>query len=183
MKTCYLIHGIETRNPQRSTISFLKHMLVNFRVKILDYGYFPVIFAPFAMVFNYIAMRKLKKHVRPNSILIGHSNGCTIAYGLSKDVYMHGLVLINPALDPDVEFDPLLKFIHVYWSDKDRVTWLSKFIPFSLWGSMGTTGYIGRDPRVRQWKMGGSHTDIGDAETAVVWGPIIVANLNGEFKD
>lgn len=182
MKTCYLIHGIKTGNPQRSTISFLKYILPNFYVKILEYGYLPAIAAPIISILNYFIVKELADKIWPNQIIIGHSNGCTIAHGISKSLRVFGLVLINPALDSDVKFDDDLKFIHIYYSKKDRVTWLSKFVPFSKWGAMGTVGYQGEDPRVKQWETGIDHTDIGSAEIAMKWGPLIAANLNAEIS-
>lgn len=182
MDTCYLIHGIKTLDPNRSSISFLRYMLPGFKVVMLGYGYVPVLMAPFNRIINWLAVRRFIKQVKPGQILIGHSNGCTVAHGMSMKFYTGGLVLINPALDRNVEFSPFLKFVHVYWSKKDRVTWLSKFVPFSKWGSMGSEGYSGSDPRVKQWEMDINHTDIGDAEIAVQWGPVITANIVKELK-
>ena len=183
MQTCYLIHGIKTRDANRSSISFLKYALKGFTVKVLSYGYIPVLLAPITSVINWFVVRRFVKQLTPGNVLIGHSNGCTIAYKISNKLYTKGLVLINPALDADVKFDPFISFIHIYWSRNDKVTWLSKFVPFSDWGSMGSVGYKGSDPRVKQFEMDINHTDIGEAEIAAVWGPFIVSNLNAEFKD
>ena len=181
MKTCYLIHGIKTWDANRSTISFLKYTLTRLRVVAVSYGYIPVLVAFFlSRVINWFVVRRLVNHIRQGQILIGHSNGCTIAYGVSQKLYTYGLVLINPALDCDVEFDPYIKFIHIYYSHNDRITWLSRLVPFSLWGSMGTVGYKGKDPRVKQWDMGTSHNDIGEAEIAMQWGPVITRNIMRE---
>ena len=181
MKICYLIHGIKTIDPDRSSISFLKY-LIKLKVVVLSYLYVPVILAPITSIINYFIVRRFVRTIKPGSILVGHSNGCTIAYGVSRLLYTHGLVLINPALNKDVEFDPFIKFIHIYYSHNDRVTWLSRLMPFSLWGSMGTVGYQGNDPRVKQYDMGVKHSDIGDAEIAVVWGPKIADGIMTEVS-
>ena len=183
MKMCYLIHGIKTQDAERSTISFLQYLLTGFRTKIVDYGYVPAIAAPIISLLNRCVVKKLADQIRPRQILIGHSNGCAVAYALSNKMPVHGLVLINPALDCDVKFNSGLKFVHVYWSKKDRVTWLSKFVPFSQWGSMGTEGYTGDDPRVKQWEMDVTHTDIGSAEIALKWGPLIATNLTAAVAE
>ena len=182
MKICYLLHGIKTRDPERSSISFLRYIMPRFKVIALSYGNWPVLFAILMPIVNHFVVKAFVRQIRPGQILIGHSNGCTVAYGISQKLYTKGLVLINPALNSDVEFDPFLEFIHIYWSPNDRVTWLSRLMPFSLWGAMGTIGYTGADARVRQFKMCTKHTSIGDAEVAVRWGPIIVKNIEDAVK-
>jgi pimeloyl-ACP methyl ester carboxylesterase len=167
----YLLHGIETQDPERSTISFLRDYLTGLDVVILGYGYIPALFAFITNIIDWIIERRLRKLIEPGSLIIGHSNGCTIGWRLSNKIATHGLVLINPALDNDISFHPELKFIHIYWSPKDSVSWLSQFVPFSDWGLMGVTGYKGKDPRVKQFNMNLEHTEIGDHEAE--WGPVI----------
>lgn len=183
MKTVYLIHGIKTRDHERSSISFFKYIMPRFKVLPLSYGYMPAILALIMPLINRFIVKKLIQQIRPGQIIVGHSNGCTVAYGISNKFYVKGLVLINPALDDKVVFDPFIDFIHIYWSKDDSIVKLSSFMPWSLWGSMGATGYHGTDPRVKQWEMGNRHTSIGDAEVAVRWGPIIVRNLEKAVSD
>ena len=180
MKTVYLIHGIKTKDHERSSISFFKYIMPRFKVVPLSYGYWPALLALIMPLINRFVVKKLIKQIHPGQILMGHSNGCTVAYGISNQFYVKGLVLINPALDEGVVFDPFLEFVHIYWSHDDSIVKLSSFMPWSLWGLMGATGYKGNDPRVRQWEMPFRHTSIGDAEVAVRWGPIIVSNLEKE---
>ena len=182
MKRCYLLHGIKTVNPWHSSIAFFQHIMPRFQVIVLSYMYIPVVLAVVVPVINHFVIKRLVKQVHPGHVIIGHSNGATIAYRLSKEVYVKGLVLINPALNSNVEFDKRLGFVHVYWSKKDWVVWVSRLMPFSLWGSMGRTGYTGEDARVRQFEMGEKHTSIGDAEVAVRWGPVIVRNIEEALK-
>lgn len=181
MRRVYLIHGVRAEDAHNSSISFLVHRLkpVSPLVKMLDYGFIPAIVAP---LFNWLIVRMLKQQIRPGCILVGHSNGCALAYRLSQQVKVHGLVLVNPALNHDVEFDPSLAFIQVYWSHADRITWLSRLMPFYIWGSMGTRGYTGDDPRVQQWDMGLRHTDIGDPAKAGVWRDFIAGNIKQAMK-
>lgn len=176
MGTCYLLHGIECKDPNNSSISFLKEILP-FQTVILSYGYVAAIMSPVINIIDYFAEKKLRSQIEPGNILIGHSNGCAVGWRLTNMVQSKGLVLINPALDADVEFDPALEFIHVYWSPKDEIAWASQFIPWSDWGKMGTTGYKGKDARVKQWNMNDDHTDIGLPSVEAVWGPRIVSNI------
>lgn len=176
MKNCYLLHGIETEDPLRSTISFLQSWLPMYRVVILGYGYIPALFVFITNIIDWFIERRLRKQIEAGSIIIGHSNGCTIGWRLTNKVATKGLVLINPALNNDVVFDERLEFIHVYWSPKDSVSWLSQFVPLSDWGLMGETGYKGNDPRVKQWNLNLEHTEIGELKNQKKWGPVIAAN-------
>ena len=178
----YLLHGIKTIDPGRSSISFFRHIMPRFQVVILSYMYIPVVLSLVVPIINKYVIRRLAKQVWPRQIIMGHSNGAAVAYGITKKVKTRGLVLINPALDSDVEFDSQLEFIHVYWSHRDNIVWLSALMPFSLWGRMGKTGYIGKDPRVKQYEMPHRHTSIGTAEVAVRWGPVIVNNIEQALK-
>jgi hypothetical protein len=182
MMKCYLLHGIKTIDPGRSSISFFRHIMPRFHVVLLKYMYIPVMFSLIVPFINRRVINRMVNEVWPEQILMGHSNGAAVAYGITKKVKTRGLVLINPALDSDVEFDKHLEFIHVYWSHRDNIVWLSALMPFSLWGRMGKTGYIGKDPRVRQWQMPHRHTSIGTAEVAVRWGPVIVNNIERALK-
>lgn len=177
MKTVYLLHGIRVRDPLHSSISGLSRFMteaVGLRPVIMSYGFMPAILAN---LFNGFLGKRLSKGMEPGSVGVGHSNGCTLMWKISRHVYLRGLVLINPALDPDVEFDPRLDFIHVYYSSDDEITWLSSLVPFSSWGKMGTVGYKGNDPRVKQFDMGVEHTDIGKPAILQKFGPAIVAEI------
>jgi hypothetical protein len=182
MIRCYLLHGIKTIDPGRSSISFFMHIMPKFKVVLLKYLYIPIIFSIIVPLINRRVIARMAGEVWPGQIILGHSNGAAVAYGITKVVPTRGLVLINPALDSDIEFDEHLEFIHVYWSHRDNIVWLSALMPFSLWGRMGKTGYIGKDPRVKQWEMPERHTSIGTAEVAVRWGPVIVRNIEDALK-
>lgn len=178
MKTLYLLHGLHTRDPHSSIGKLAWYVSPErdgLHPVILHYGYLIALLANFV---NWVIARHLAKSMEKGSIGVGHSNGCTLLFEISKKVEMTGLVLVNPALDADVVFPLSLKFIHVYWSPKDDVTWLSQFVPFSDWGKMGTVGYKGDDPRVQCFNMGTQHADIINVRSVMEkWGPIIVSRI------
>jgi hypothetical protein len=84
--------------------------------------------------------------IQEDDILLGHSNGGTLVYLISKQVPLRGAILVNAALETDEL--PDAKFIHVYYNGGDIVAKLSALIPFHPWGEMGGAGYDGNDPRV-----------------------------------
>ena len=82
----------------------------------------------------------LASFIQPNDILVCHSNGATIAFLISQKIKIRGTILINPALDEDL-VPTVTCFNHIYYNAGDWVVWLSSFVPFNRWGSMGRYGY------------------------------------------
>ena len=180
MKNVYFLHGVETLDAKNSIglLSEYFHM-PPFKSFILDYGWIPIVLANFL---NFFILKKLKKEVVPGQICLGHSNGCALFWMLAHKIDIEGLILVNPALDNDVEFPASIRFIHIYWSPKDEISWLSQFVPFSAWGLMGQTGYRGKpDARVKQFDMEVGHMDIHEREVRAKWGPIMVQNIKNEY--
>ena len=144
----YLLHGFNVRDSGKSTTDQLIQPLQdNGHLTIdLDYGFWllarvRLCNAPLAAVIARMAM--------PNCALIGHSNGCTIAWlAAQAGAPAERLILINPALDSNAAFPSLIGRIDVYYSPSDRPTWLAQWLPGNPWGAMGHTGYLGKDPRV-----------------------------------
>lgn len=99
--------------------------------------------------------RRLAKLIEPGDVLLGHSNGNAIwMRSLLEGAPARGLVILNGALEPDIEFPKPLDFVHAYWNPDDEVVPLTE-VPIMrrvffdpLWGEMGRTGYTGTDPRV-----------------------------------
>ncbi len=98
--------------------------------------------------------RRLLPHIRPGDVLLGHSNGNAIwMRALLEGAPARGLVILNGALEPDIEFPPQLELVHVYYNPKDEAVPLTE-VPIMrrvffdpLWGEMGRVGYTGNDPR------------------------------------
>ena len=96
----------------------------------------------------------LHDEIDDDDIIVGHSNGCAIAYDLlMTGVLCRGLVLINGALRRDIQLPTGLDFCHIYYNAGDTITELAAFgaaanLVDQNWGSMGHFGYLGNDPRV-----------------------------------
>lgn len=98
--------------------------------------------------------RRLAKLVEPGDVLLGHSNGGAVCIrALLEGAPARGLVVLNGALEPDIEFPKQLDFVHVYWNPEDAAVPLTEVPIFRrvffdpLWGEMGRVGYTGKDPR------------------------------------
>lgn len=144
-----LIHGASYRKKERATN--MRRFAPAFRacgfcVVIPTYGFLPALLLGLIPWLDKRIAETLAGFIEPNDILVGHSNGGTLAYLISKRVKIRGAVLINAALDTNAV--PVAAFTHVYFNKGDVITRLSKLIPCSPWGSMGGVGYIGNDPRV-----------------------------------
>lgn len=142
-----LIHGVRTTQRNRD----LHKLATSFRaagfcVAIPRYGYIPAcLVGAFAWLDQRIA-DTMAGLIEPDDILVGHSNGATLTYLISRKVRIKGAVLINPALECDAV--PHAGFVHVYHNRHDLVVRLADLVPFNIWGDMGARGYCGTDPRV-----------------------------------
>jgi pimeloyl-ACP methyl ester carboxylesterase len=147
-----LIHGAEYRKRDRGTN--MRRLAPSFRAAgfctiIPTYGFLPaLLLGLFPWLDDRIA-ESLAGFIEPNDILVGHSNGATLSYLISKRIPVRGAVLINAALETDRI--PNAKFVHVYYNSGDVVTKLSEWLPFHPWGKMGGYGYNGADKRVRNF--------------------------------
>lgn len=140
----YLIHGFNVANRGLETTDRLKEYIPG--AVDLDYGWTGRVGV---RVCNDKLAQIIAKMAEPNSIAIGHSNGCDIIHRATH----HGakfekVIYLNPALDNDLTPGDYVKWCHVWHSPSDGAVWLAKWIPFSSWGDMGKVGYQGSDPRM-----------------------------------
>ena len=149
MTTVHLIHGIRSREggaPALLRPYFEAHGLP---VSIVDYGYARGLLSRFQ---NSRRAKMISKGVRPEDVIVGHSNGGTLAWMIQKLVPVAGLVLIHPALDEDVRFRRA-GWVDVYHCASDHVVEMSEWFGFfdlfpHPYGRLGAVGYIGKDQHV-----------------------------------
>lgn len=139
------IHGVQwdkqDKNMHRLAIAFRE---AGFCIVMPKYGYIPaIVLGMFSWLDNRIA-DSMSVFIQEGDILIGHSNGATLAYLISKRRKIKGAVLVNAALETDEL--PDADFVHVYFNRGDCVAQWSAIIPFHPWGAMGGLGYQG-EPR------------------------------------
>ena len=156
----HFIHGIHP-DPPGGTIANLEPYFLSYNRQIHNYG------SAYAVTSRFLNPRrasKIAESVCNNDILIGHSNGCTIANMISWKQPVFGMVLINPALDCDTVFGPC-EWIDVYFNPGDEAVPWSKFLWHHPWGTIGRDGYVGEfEPRL---------TNINGWNPPVDWLPIV----------
>jgi len=148
MSTLVLVHGFNVRDNGKKTIDTLLPYLPEHKVLQADYGFFDLFGVRF---FNKNIARVVAGMTPAGAIGIGHSNGCDILVRACKQgAKFSRLILINPALDKDTDFDAweTLRRVDVLHNVDDVTVTTARFIPFSPWGEMGRYGYQGNDSRV-----------------------------------
>ena len=98
----------------------------------------------------------MQAHTRyDRAVLIGHSNGCEIAWSVSRRTpLVVGLCLNNAALNADTRFPERLKFVHNWYTPHDKAVWVAKWIPFNRWGGLGAQAYAGVSSNVKNFNKG-----------------------------
>ena len=119
--------------------------------------------------------------VRRGDVLVGHSNGGRIAWEMSH--YTNGrvkqMILINPALQPDMVPGAGVDKCYVLYHPDDLVVKAARYVPWSDWGQMGATGYKpstdwGADKRMVNLKFGdGQHSAFATPEWRTEYADLI----------
>lgn len=145
----HLIHGIHSEGGGATARLAPYFEREGFDVAVYDYGWASGIFSRFA---NGDRAKKIARGVTPRDIVLGHSNGGTLAWMVQKRVPVFGLVLIHPALDEDKRFRGA-QWVDVYHGESDHVVEASEALGFfdlfkHPYGRLGRVGYKGKDPHV-----------------------------------
>jgi hypothetical protein len=147
--TVHVIHGIHTEGA--SVVEGLIPYLAEWPVKYPDYGYILGIETRWV---NPLICGSLMPYIAPEDIIIGHSNGCAIAYDLMRQgVKVRGAIFINAALESNIIRPAGCPWIHVYSNRGDQITEAAQIaarlgITDPVWGEMGHLGYTGTDPMI-----------------------------------
>lgn len=153
--TTHIIHGIHSSEAGTSTPARLVPDLMDrgLSYKIHDYGCALAITSRYK---NPRRARDIAKHIMPGDSIIAHSNGCAIAtLMLNMGIAPGCVVFLQPALDDDTIFPDGNYVINVFYNKYDITTLFAKW---ALWfhhpyGSMGTVGYTGNDPRIKNYDV------------------------------
>lgn len=184
----HVIHGIHTEpdSPVKGLLPLLRDQ--GFHVCYPEYGYE---LALETRMINPIVEGVLKPYVYPDDFLIGHSNGCAIAYHLLKQgLVVRGAVFINGALEQAIERPVTCGFIDVYFNSGDRITEVAKLgekvgIVDDVWGELGHGGYQGNDPWITNFDCGQTvgmpivqgHSDFFTQAKLDKWGRFLAQRL------
>lgn len=143
----YLFHGFNVSDGGKESICKLKPFL-----QAAGYIVIPVPYQWTWLLGVRLCNKKIASAVaalvRPNSIAIGHSNGCALLHHAAHfGAPFRRMVYINPALDDDAKLAELIERVDVFHSTGDAAVRIADLIPCHTWGKMGAFGYTGDDPR------------------------------------
>lgn len=183
----HLIHGIHTQGPSpvRGLIPYLN--AAGFAVRYPDYGWIAGLETKLA---NPIICGTLQPYISPDDILIGHSNGCAIAYDLlQRGVKVAGAIFINAALERSIA--RLAPWIDVYFNPGDDITQAAQIaerlgLVDKVWGEMGHAGYFGGDPLISSINCGSmqgmpsvsGHSDFFAPGKLAAWAPFLIDRIH-----
>jgi hypothetical protein len=188
----HLIHGIRTQGPSpvQGLIKYLQ--TAGFEVRYPDYGWIDAIET---RIVNPIICGSLLPYIGPQDLLIGHSNGCAIAYDLMAKygAKVAGTVFINGALEQDIaRFAP---WYDVYFNRGDDITRMAKIgaaigVTDKAWGQLGHAGYSGGDPLITNIDCGGTvgmpavsgHSDFFTPGKLAAWAPFLVQRIRSHLS-
>lgn len=143
-----LVHGFNVDDNGEQTVNKLEKYVNKEIYNVLhgDYGYFGLWGVRF---FNKNIAQTIAGMTPPNTVAIGHSNGCAILVRAAEyGAKFSRLILINPALNMDMEFPEQVERIDIFHNIDDTTVSWAKWLPFHRWGAMGRYGSISEDPRV-----------------------------------
>lgn len=151
--TIHIIHGIHTSEGSTSTPALMipKLKRQHYNVVVHDYGWVLGILSRFQ---NEGRAKKIAPFIKEGDIILAHSNGADITRRMLKSfgIKPAGIILLQPALDDDIEFEPGDYWINVFFNEEDKAVWIAKFLPLHHpYGEMGRVGYTGLDTRVKNY--------------------------------
>lgn len=189
----HALHGIHTPTNDPEVESLLPFLAPLGVVRYPDYGY---ILAVETKRINPVIAGSVAPYVGEDDVMVGHSNGCAVIYDLLQmGVKMKGVVFVNGALRQDITLPPCVKFAHVYYNAGDNITEIARCAEMlaispvdAVWGEMGHAGYIGTDPRVKNFDCSNTiglpaisgHSDIFTPAHIAAWGPFIKKQIEND---
>jgi hypothetical protein len=191
----HLVHGIHTEGatPIKGLVPFL--VSAGFDVAYPDYGF---ILGIETRIVNPIIRGALLPYIANGDVLIGHSNGCAIAYDLlNAGAPACAAVFVNAALEQTITRPAGVRFIDVYFNRGDEITEAAKLaeqlgIVDPVWGEMGHAGYSGNDPQIRNIDCGSGiyglplvagHSEFFDPLNLAAWGPYLAHRLLTRLRE
>ena len=193
---CHLIHGIHTSPNSRRLLSMRDDIEAGSGIETVYHEYGDI-WAINTWWKNPRIAKRLLPEVKEGDVLVGHSNGCAIGMRMLRlGAPAVGLVCLNGALDSNITLPPQLKFMHVYYNSGDGVVGLTRTpvvrLSFdALWGTIGCSGYLGKDERVWQLDCGkaddgmpdlAGHSSIIDPPHASAWGRFVGLQIKGALR-
>lgn len=172
--TVYLLHGFNVGDGGKNTIARLEPYLPGTEV-LHAYGWVGLIRL---RCVNARTVQELEREVQPGDVVVGHSNGCLIAWELSRRVHLGAVVCINPALRRDTLWSSDTPVLCLH-NSTDWVVQLGRW-----WGRLTSLGGI----RPHGWGAAGRYgfdpqENVACWDTAAPYWPHPVKGHSGVFKD
>lgn len=148
MARFYLIHGFNERGEGKDTVGRMRNGLerMGHEVKLIRYGWMHRVRVRLC---NTCLAKAIASMVKPGSHVIAFSNGAAITYkAIKAGAPFDRVFLVNPALNAKLAI-PRVRSVHVFYSPSDPWTKIARYIPASIWGHQGATGYSGPDEEGR----------------------------------
>jgi len=145
-KDIFLLHGFNVKDGGVKTVGSLLEDFPS--AKLVNYGWLGFLGTIF---FNDNIAKIVATQITDGCTIIGHSNAADIIYRMSQlksCPKIDRVILIRPALDSDISFGSNVDRVDVFFHENDRPVGFAKWIPFHNWGSMGESGYKGKDSNV-----------------------------------
>lgn len=182
----HLIHGIHSSHGGNTSRLAPYFRTVGFEVMVRSYGWAMALTSGLTDWLNVRRAARLAESIKDGDAIICHSNGAAVAWHIQAEHRMlSGLILVNPALDRDTEFDNTARVLCCHNAGDAVVGW-AELAPFSHWGSMGRDGYAGTQPNVANIdaadpppglpKLWG-HSALFEPEAIKLWGPELARRL------
>ena len=187
MTIVHLVHGIHNAQGKSSTLGLIPYLkAAGFEVRFPDYGWIAGLETRIA---NPIICGSLLPYIQPNDLIVGHSNGCAIAYDLMRrGAKVAGAIFINGALEQSIS--ALAPWTDVYFNSGDDITEAAKIgaaigLTEKIWGEMGHAGYDGKDPSIVNINCGATlglpavsgHSDFFTPAKLAAWAPFLIGRI------
>lgn len=139
----HLIHGIHSSHGGNTSRLAPYFRAAGFDVMVRSYGWALALTSGLTDWLNRRRARRLAEIIRDGDAIVCHSNGAAVAWHIQAEHRaLAAVILIQPALENDAEFDNTGRVLVLHNEDDAVVAW-SVLAPFSHWGAMGRDGYIG----------------------------------------
>ncbi len=141
-----IVHGIHT-NDHAAWMTTIRDAFgaAGFDVLVWTYGY---AYALLTRIQNPGRAKKLKALIGPDDIVLGHSNGCCLAWlAAQAGAQMAGAVFLNPALDRDKAMPEHVPWVNLYPNHADIAVEIALIFRKHPWGDQGQHGLAFNDRR------------------------------------
>jgi alpha-beta hydrolase superfamily lysophospholipase len=182
----HLVHGLHSSHGGNTSRLAPYFREAGYECMVRSYGWALALFSGLTDWLNVRRARRLAKEIHDGDAIVCHSNGADVAYYIQSEHRMlSALILINPALDRDTEFNNVDQVMVIHNAGDSVVAW-SELAPFSAWGSMGRDGYTGQSRNVKNINAAippdglpslWGHSALFEPDALSKWGPWLVKQM------